>query len=65
VPQAPAIRIHPGSLRRSTRRSRRKRGYELVTIGEICDEANVGRSTFYAHYKSKERLLEDGLQHPD
>jgi len=40
------------------------RGYEVVTIGEICDQANVGRSTFYAHYKNKKGLLEEGLQHP-
>jgi AcrR family transcriptional regulator len=40
------------------------RGYEVVSIGEICDEANVGRSTFYAHYKSKKGLLEESLQRP-
>ena len=39
-------------------------GYEAVTIGEICDAGNVGRSTFYAHYKSKADLLEESLQGP-
>jgi AcrR family transcriptional regulator len=38
------------------------RGYETVTIGEISDKANVGRSTFYSHYTSKKDLLEEGLQ---
>jgi len=40
------------------------RGYEAVTIGEICDTGNVGRSTFYAHYKTKEDLLEESLHGP-
>jgi AcrR family transcriptional regulator len=40
------------------------RGYEAVTIGEISDKANVGRSTFYSHYTSKKDLLEESLQRP-
>jgi AcrR family transcriptional regulator len=38
------------------------RGYEAVTTGDISDKANVGRSTFYAHYTSKKDLLEESLQ---
>ena len=34
-----------------------ERGYEAVTIKDVVDRANVGRSTFYAHYTSKEDLL--------
>jgi AcrR family transcriptional regulator len=34
-----------------------EKGYEAVTIKDIVDRANVGRSTFYAHYTSKEDLL--------
>ena len=34
-----------------------EKGYELVTIREILDRANVGRSTFYAHFQDKEQLL--------
>jgi AcrR family transcriptional regulator len=34
-----------------------EKGYEEVTIQDIIDKANVGRSTFYAHYESKEQLL--------
>ena len=50
------------ALRHAFRKLVLSRGYEVVTIGEICDEANVGRSTFYAHYKGKKGLLEEGLQ---
>jgi AcrR family transcriptional regulator len=34
-----------------------ERGYEAVTIKDVVDRANVGRSTFYTHYTSKEDLL--------
>jgi AcrR family transcriptional regulator len=34
-----------------------ERGYEAVTIKDVVDRANVGRSTLYAHYPSKEDLL--------
>ena len=39
-----------------------KKGYEAITIKDICDAANVGRSTFYAHYKSKDDLMRSGLE---
>ena len=34
-----------------------ERGYERVTVQDILDRADVGRSTFYAHYRDKEALL--------
>ena len=40
-----------------------KKGYEAVTVEDICDAANVGRSTFYAHYTSKDDLKRSGLEH--
>lgn len=40
------------------------RGYEALTTGEICRKANVGRSTFYLHYTSKEDLLGESLRNP-
>lgn len=33
--------------------------YESITVQEIIDLANVGRSTFYSHYESKELLLDE------
>jgi len=40
-----------------------KKGYEAITIQDICDEANVSRSTFYAHYTSKDDLKRRGFEH--
>lgn len=34
-----------------------ERGYDAITIQEIVDRANVGRTTFYAHYRSKDDLF--------
>jgi AcrR family transcriptional regulator len=45
-------------------------GYEKTTIQDILDRADVGRSTFYVHYRDKEALLmasfdeiRDNLEH--
>ncbi len=40
-----------------------KKGYDAITVDDICNAANVGRSTFYAHYTSKDDLRRSGLDH--
>ena len=66
-----ARRMHPGMDRRTLRTRQAlhqalirlvlERGYDQITVAEIADAANVGRSTFYAHFTDKDDLLAYGL----
>ena len=35
-----------------------QRPYSSITVQEIIDTANIGRTTFYAHFETKEYLLQ-------
>lgn len=37
--------------------------YESITVQEILDRADVGRSTFYVHFGDKDELLFNGFQY--
>lgn len=38
-----------------------ERGWEPLTVQEVCARAGVGRSTFYVHFADKEELLVSGF----
>ena len=38
-------------------------GYDATSVEDICEKANIGRSTFYGHYAGKEDLKRSGLSH--
>lgn len=38
-----------------------RRRYDDIQVAEIAQTADVGRSTFYAHYKDKDELLFDSM----
>jgi AcrR family transcriptional regulator len=40
-----------------------EKGYDAVSIQDICEAADVGRSTFYLHFTSKDDLKRAGLEH--
>src|SRR5260370_3151354 len=61
-----------GSMDRRSARTRRalhealislilRKGYDAITVQEIIDQADIGRATFYAHYRGKEDLLRAGF----
>ena len=39
-----------------------ERGYERITIADITESANLGRTTFYLHYRDKEDLLQESIK---
>ncbi|MBI5957231.1 MAG: TetR/AcrR family transcriptional regulator [Chloroflexi bacterium] len=60
--------IQPNRFERRKQRTRRllldtaralllERGYDAITVQEITDRADLGRGTFYVHFKDKEEII--------
>lgn len=70
------VRDRPDSPARPDRRTERtrrslltafielvlERGYASIGIADVVDRANVGRSTFYSHFRDKDDLLVSSMQ---
>jgi len=39
-----------------------ERGCEGFSVQDVCDRADIGRSTFYTHFADKEDLVQGGLE---
>jgi AcrR family transcriptional regulator len=48
-------------IRDAARTLMRLKGYDAVTVDDICDEVGVTKGTFYNHFQSKEQMILDNI----
>lgn len=48
-------------LRRALLALQGKKPYEAITVEELCAQADVGRSTFYEHFRGKDDLKRNAI----
>jgi AcrR family transcriptional regulator len=53
----PRVRRTRDRLREALVSLTREKGYAAVRVADLLERADVGRATFYAHYRDKEDLL--------
>jgi AcrR family transcriptional regulator len=69
VPSSPANATADDRRRMRTRAALREallmlileRGWDAIAVQDLCERANIGRSTFYTHYPNKDALLVGSL----
>jgi AcrR family transcriptional regulator len=49
-------------LRRALFSLIQEQGYDRITVQDLLDRADIGRSTFYAHYRDKDDLLQSAFE---
>ena len=55
------VRRTQEAIRKAFQSLLEEKGYDAVTVQDILNRADVGRSTFYTHYRDKEHLLLTGF----
>lgn len=55
------VRRTTGALHRALFELISERGYDRISVQDIIDRADVGRSTFYSHFRDKDDLLLSSL----